>query len=62
MYGTVNALKGLYEALGGDPSDVTLVTLIPDMIDKITAAAGGVVEPSTVITSVQIAEIIASVD
>ena len=32
---TVNALKGLYVALGGDSDDVSGLTLIPDMISAI---------------------------
>lgn len=43
MSTTVESLKGLYEALGGDADDVAVVSLIPDMIDAIAAvvAAGG---------------------
>ena len=37
MKQTVESLKGLYVALGGSADDVKNVTLIPDMIDKITA-------------------------
>jgi hypothetical protein len=32
---TVDALKNLYVALGGDADDVVNITLIPDMINAI---------------------------
>lgn len=35
---TVEALKELYVELGGDADDVVNVSLIPDMINAITAA------------------------
>jgi hypothetical protein len=35
--GTIEALKALYTALGGDADDVEGVTLIPDMILAIAA-------------------------
>lgn len=34
---TVDALKNLYEALGGTSADVQNITLIPDMINAIAA-------------------------
>ena len=34
---TVDALKALYVALGGDADDVVNVNLIPDMISEIAA-------------------------
>lgn len=34
---TVEALKNLYEALGGTAADVQNITLIPDMINAIAA-------------------------
>lgn len=36
---TVDALKNLYVALGGDADDVADVTLIPDMINAIATVA-----------------------
>ena len=35
MSKTVDALKALYVALGGDADDVAAITLIPDMIEAI---------------------------
>lgn len=37
---TVDALKGLYTALGGNAANVANVTLIPDMIKRIAALIG----------------------
>lgn len=34
---TVDALKNLYEALGGTAADVQDITLIPDMVNAIAA-------------------------
>ena len=36
MKSTVDALKGLYEKLGGEADQVDDVSLIPDMIDELT--------------------------
>lgn len=45
---TIEALQGLYVALGGDITDVANITTIPDMLMSIStvaaAAAGGEVE------------------
>lgn len=38
---TVNALKNLYVALGGDADDVANINLIPDMINAIATVAAG---------------------
>ncbi len=40
MNTTVEALKGLYAALGGTAADVADITLIPDMIDAIAEHIG----------------------
>ena len=40
MNTTVEALKGLYAALGGTAADVADITLIPDMIDAIAEYIG----------------------
>lgn len=44
MKTTVDALKGLYEKLGGE-ADVDQISTIPDMIDELTTVAqsGGAV-------------------
>lgn len=39
MKTTVDALKGLYEKLGGESDQVEEITTIPDMIDELTAVA-----------------------
>lgn len=39
--GTIEALQGLYVALGGNIKDVANVTVIPDMISAISTIAGG---------------------
>ena len=41
---TVEALKNLYVALGGDADDVANITLIPDMINALAAIAGSTLE------------------
>lgn len=41
MKTTVEALKGLYAALGGTASDVADITVIPDAIDAITTLISG---------------------
>lgn len=47
----VQALKNLYEQLGGTPADVADINLIPDMIDAIAAldigGGGGVTVDQT---------------
>ena len=50
MNTTVEALKGLYAALGGTAADVADITLIPDMINAIAEhiGAGGAAELPTV--------------
>lgn len=50
MNTTVEALKGLYAALGGTAADVAGITLIPDMIDAIAEhiGTGGAAELPTV--------------
>ena len=50
MNTTVEALKGLYAALGGTAADVADITLIPDMIDAIAEhiGTGGAAELPTV--------------
>ena len=45
---TINALKNLYKALGGDLDDVENVTIIPDMINAIAEVAGEKVDLPTV--------------
>lgn len=42
---TVDALKNLYVALGGDADDVADVTLIPDMINAIATVAETAIAP-----------------
>lgn len=37
MDNTIDALRNLYEALGGDPADVQNIVIIPDMINAIAA-------------------------
>jgi hypothetical protein len=39
MKTTVDALKGLYEKMGGKAEDVENIVIIPDMIDKLTSVA-----------------------
>lgn len=53
MNTTVEALKGLYAALGGTAADVADITLIPDMIDAIAEhiGTGGAAELPTVTTT-----------
>jgi hypothetical protein len=46
MKQTVDALKALYVALGGDADDVADVTLTADMIDEITKIVSSKVLPS----------------
>lgn len=41
---TIDALKNLYVALGGDADDVANITIIPDMINAIAAIAGSTLE------------------
>ena len=41
---TIDALKNLYVALGGDADDVEGVVLIPDMINAIATVAADVAE------------------
>lgn len=48
---TVDALKNLYVALGGDADDVADVTLIPDMINAIATVAASTIELPAVTTS-----------
>ena len=47
MDNTVDALKTLYVALGGDADDVAEITLIPDMINAIATVAETVAENAT---------------
>lgn len=53
MNTTVEALKGLYAALGGTAADVADITLIPDMIDAIAEyiGTGGAAELPPVTTT-----------
>ena len=51
--GTVEALQGLYVALGGDSADVENITIIPDMIAAVAAIAKSAVEPYIVTITVQ---------
>ncbi len=46
MNQTVDALKALYAALGGNSADVANITLIPDMVNAIAALvqSGGTAE------------------
>lgn len=41
---TIDALKNLYVALGGDVDDVENITIIPDMINAIAEIAGSTLE------------------
>ena len=45
MDNTVDALKALYVALGGEAADVANINLIPDMIRKIATVAATAVAP-----------------
>ena len=47
MKTTVDALKDLYVALGGNANDVKNISLIPDMIEKIVVVAGSVKTAAT---------------
>lgn len=51
--GTVEALQGLYVALGGDSADVENITIIPDMIAAVTAIAKSAIEPYIVTITMQ---------
>ena len=46
MDNTVDALKNLYTALGGNAEDVAGVSLIPDMINAIAAVVTGAELPA----------------
>lgn len=41
---TINALKNLYVELGGNIKDVENITIIPEMIDALSAIAGSTIE------------------
>ena len=41
---TINALKNLYVELGGNINDVENITIIPEMIDALSAIAGSTIE------------------
>lgn len=43
MDNTIDALRKLYVALGGDAADVADITIIPDMINAIVTVVGTVV-------------------
>lgn len=47
MDNTVDALKTLYVALGGDADDVAEITLIPDMINAIATVAAALKTAAT---------------
>ena len=53
MDDTIDALKNLYVALGGDAADVANVVIIPDMINAIAThiSSGGAAELPTVTTT-----------
>lgn len=53
MDNTIDALRNLYVALGGDSADVANITIIPDMINAIAThvASGGAAELPTVSTT-----------
>lgn len=53
MNQTVDALKALYAALGGNSADVANITLIPDMVNAIAALvqSGGTTELPSVTTA-----------
>lgn len=44
MDNTIDALKHLYVALGGDIEDVENIVIIPDMINAIAQVMGGILE------------------
>ena len=50
MDNTLDALRALYAALGGTPSDVANMTIIPEIVNAIAThvAAGGAAELPTV--------------
>ena len=53
MNQTVDALKALYVALGGNAADVANITLIPDMVNAIAALvqSGGTAELPSITTT-----------
>lgn len=53
MNNTIDALRNLYVALGGDSADVQNITIIPDMIDAIAThvSGGGAAELPAVTTT-----------
>lgn len=53
MDNTLDALRNLYAALGGTPSDVANMTTIPEIVNAIAThvAAGGAAELPTVSTA-----------
>ena len=59
----VDALKGLYVALGGSADDVADVTLNPDMIDAITGlVSGGALKELPAVTVADDGDVLAVVD
>lgn len=54
---TIDALRKLYVALGGNASDVANIVLIPDMINAIATVAGAV---KTAATTAELPKVTAS--
>lgn len=63
MIKTVDALKTLYVALGGDASDVANISLIPDMIIAIAPVIAAAIAPELpAVTSTENGKVLKVVD